>query len=183
MFKTILQRAATFVIALASLAACDAAPLTAPQASALPGEAAATTISRDAATVPYSFVVFASCVNGGDGEVLQVSGQLEYEGHWITTTTHGERRHFITRASFTGLGTGWDSGDEYDVVSREFWQGNTDYGSDGIPDKSEDLQRLRLRATNRATGGVFEVVLVGRFVQTATGEFVLDGWEARARCE
>jgi hypothetical protein len=182
MLKVIFQRAAAIVVALASLAACDAQPLAPAQELARPGAGAANIIYRDAATVPFTFVVYASCVNGGAGEVLQVEGEMEYTGHWITTNG-GERQHNIVHASFAGSGTGWDTGEVYDIVSREFWQNNTAYGSDGIPDNEESLQRLRLRATNRATGSVFQLMLVGRVVQAANGEFIIDGWDGKARCE
>jgi hypothetical protein len=182
-----LRYAATLVIAAATLAACDAEPIaphtqTLVRTSAVTTTASANTISRDDATVPFSFVVFAACANGGQGEVLQVNGNLQYKGHWITTT-QGQRQHYVLVASFTGSGIGWDSGEEYDVVTREISQGNTAYGTDGIPDSGEELQRIALRLTSRETGATFDVVLVGRFVQTPTGEFVLDGWEARTRCD
>ena len=70
-------------------------------ASAVSASASANTIDHSEATVPFSFVVFASCANGGEGEVLQVGGELQYKGHWITTT-RGQRQHYVTVASFTG---------------------------------------------------------------------------------
>jgi hypothetical protein len=163
--------------ALATFAACDAEPF----ASAVSASASANTIDHSEATVPFSFVVFASCANGGEGEVLQVGGELQYKGHWITTT-RGQRQHYVTVASFTGSAVGWDSGEAYDVVTREFSQGNSAYGNDGIFDSGEELQRTRLRMTSRVTGAVFEVVLAGRFVLTPTGAVVLDEWDATTRC-
>lgn len=186
MVRVILQRATTLVIGLVTLAACDAEPLaphadSAARASVVAVTTSANTIYRDDATVPFSFVVFTSCANGGQGEVLQVSGELQYAGHWITST-QGQRNHYFTVASFTGSAIGWDSGEAYDVVTRELTQGNTAYGTDGIVDSGEELQRIRLRLTSRATGAAIEIVLAGRFVQTPTGEFVLDGWDATTRC-
>ena len=187
MLKATLQYAATLVIALGTLAACDAEPLVPRTESPVPAAAVTTagsanTIYRDAATVPFSFGQYASCANGGLGEVLQVSGELQYTGHWITTTD-GQRQHNFMLASFTGSAIGWDSGEAYDVVTRELSQVNNAYGTDGILDSGEELQRIALHATSRTTGTAFEVVLVGRFVQTPTGEFVLDGWDATTRCD
>jgi hypothetical protein len=184
-----LRHVATLVIALVTLAACDAEPiaprvasaLSAPAASAVTTAASVNTIDRVNATVPHSFVVFVSCANGGQGEVLQANGQLEYRGHWVTNA-QGERVHHVAVSNFTGSAIGWDTGEAYDVVSRELSQGNIDYGNDGIPDSGEELQRTRLRLTSRASGATFSVVLVGRFVQTPSGDFVLDGWEGTARC-
>jgi hypothetical protein len=178
MIKPILQRTAAFVIGLITLAACDGEPVAPLRSSARTQNI----IYRDAKTVPFSFVVYASCVNGGEGEVLQVNGDLTYSGHWITNT-EGEQQHNAERATFAGTGTGWDTGDVYDVVTREFTQSNTAYGPDGIPDNGEQLRRVRLRAVQRVTGAVFELVLEGRFVQAANGEFVLSGWDGKARCE
>lgn len=187
MLKLKLQYVLMFVIALATLAACDAEPL-APRAespvraSDFITTASGNVISRDDATVPFSFVQYTSCANGGQGEVLQVSGELQYTGHWITTT-QGQRQHNVTIASFTGSAIGWESGEAYDVLTREVSQSNSDYGTDGILDSTEELQRIRLSLTSRATGATFEIVLVGRFVQTPAGAFVLDGWEATTRCD
>jgi hypothetical protein len=174
------------VVALAKLAGCDAQPLgprvePLARVSVVPSGASANTISRDEATVPFSFVVYASCANAGQGEVLQVSGQLQYTGHWITTT-QGQRQHNVVIASFTGSAVGWETGDAYDVVTREVSQVNDAYGNDGILDSGEELQRVRLRLTSRETGATFDLVIVGRVVQTPTGEFVLDGWDGTARC-
>jgi hypothetical protein len=188
MFNRSFRHAAALLIALASLTACDATPL-APRAEAPVLAASSITstpsgniVSRDATTVPYGFVVYASCANGGAGEVLGVAGTLQYTGHWITTT-QGQRQHNMTISSFTGLGTGEDTGEQYDVLQRDLYQTNTDYGTDGIPDSAEELQRFRVRLTSRLTGAVFNLTIVGRFVQTATGEFVLAGWDGSARCE
>ena len=187
MLKLKLQQAATLVVALLTLAACDAQP-TAPAAespvvaSAVTTTASANIIYRDEATVPFSFVVYAPCANSGEGEVLQVSGDLEYRGHWITTT-QGQRNHYLFVASFTGSAYGWETGEEYDVATREISQGNSTDGTDGIIDSGEELQRTRLLLTSRTTGAVFTIVLVGRFVQTPTGEYVLDGWDGTARCD
>lgn len=186
MLRVKLQYAVTLAIALATLAGCDAEPLgpraeSPVRASAATSTASANTIDRDEATVPFSFVVYASCANGGQGEVLQVSGELQYRGHWITTT-QGERQHDVVIANFTGSAIGWDTGDVYDVVTREVSQSNNAYGNDGILDSGEELQRIQLRLTSRETGAVFDLVLVGRVVQTPTGEFVLDGWDGTARC-
>ena len=180
-----LRVAATLVVALVTLAACDAAPLAphaAPSLSAsVASSASASAISRENATVPHTFVAFVPCANGGVGEVLQVSGQLQYRGHWISTAG-GERVHHVVVSNFTGSAIGWETGDAYDVVSREISQGNIAYGNDGIPDSGEELQRSTLHLTSRASGATFDVTVVGRFVQTPSGEYVLDGWDGKARC-
>lgn len=179
-------RATTLMIALATLTACGS-DSTGPRFDA-PTETAVVTapvssnaIDREDATVPYSFVVFASCANGGEGEVLQVSGEMRYSGHWLTSK-EGQRLHSVVVSTFTGSAVGWESGDVYDVETREISQSNSDYGTDGIPDSGEELQRIALSLTNRVSGAVIEIVLVGRFVQTATGEFVLSGWDGSTRC-
>jgi len=186
MFNVQLRYAATLMIAGATLTACDTEPFapraeSSVRAAAVSTAASANTIYSDEATVPFSFVLYASCANGGEGEVLQANGNLQYKGHWITTT-QGQREHHVLVASFIGSAIGWESGEMYDVATRELSQGNTAYGNDGIPDSGEELQRIDLRLTSRQTGATFEVILVGRFVQTPTGEFVLDGWEATTRC-
>jgi hypothetical protein len=186
MFNRTFRHVATFVFALAALAACDATPL-APRAQPAMRSASVltapsgTTISRDVATVPVSFVAYVPCANNAQGEVLHLVGTLDYAGHWITTT-QGQRQHNLTVSSFAGSATGTETGDVYDAIQREVFQSNTNYGTDGIPDSAEELQRIRLRLTSRATGAVYDVALVGRFVQTATGEFVLEGWDGTARC-
>jgi hypothetical protein len=186
MLQATLRRAATLVIALATLTACDAEPLaphteTPALVSAVTTAGSANTIYRDDATVPYSFVVYTSCANGGQGEVLQVSGQLQYRVHGVTST-NGERNHYAAIETFTGSAVGWDSGEAYDVTTRELHQGNTDYGADGILDSGEELQRIHLDLTSRATGAVIQLVLTGGYVRTAAGEFVLDRWDAAERC-
>ena len=186
MLQATLRRAATLGIALATLTACDAAPL-APHADspallpAIVAAGSASTVYRDEGTVPFTFVVYASCANGGQGEVLQAIGALQYKGHSIIST-NGQRTHYFALANFTGSAVGWDSGETYDIASREITQGNTDYGTDGNLDSMEEMQRFRLELTSRTTGAVIQVVLVGRYVQTATGEFVLDGWDGSSRC-
>ena len=181
-----LRYAATLAIAIATLAACAGDPI-APgnavhaRASSLSTSASANTSSREEATVPFTFVQYASCANGGQGEVLWASGVLQYRGHWITTA-QGQRYHYAVVAGFTGTAIGEESGEVYDIATRELAQGNVDYGTDGIRDSGEELQRVALRLTNRQTGVSFTILLVGRFVQTPTGEFVLDGWEGTARC-
>lgn len=186
MFKTTLRFAASITVALASLAACDAAPV----APVAPVTVVATTSAsgnaantyRIDATVPHSFVQYSGCANAGVGELLQVAGQLAFSGHWVTNSK-GQRQHAITHANFSGVGTGWDTGDTYDFVTREFSQVNTNYGADGIQDSGEELDRIRLYATNRATRAGFEIQLIGRFLQTPTGEFKFDGWTGSERCK
>ena len=186
MLQATLQRAAALVIALATLAGCDAEPL-APHVATpalVPATTAASStnmIYRNEATVPFVFVVYASCANGGRGEVLWASGELHYRVHTITSTS-GQRLHYAEVATFTGSAVGEESGEAYDVATRELRAGNTDYGTDGILDSGEEQQRLRLALTSRVTGAVIQVVLVGRWVQTAIGEFVVDGWDGPARC-
>jgi hypothetical protein len=68
------------------------------------------------------------------------------------------------------------------VETRGITQGNVAYGDDGIPDSGEELQRTQLRLTSRTTGAVFDIVIVGRFVQLPSGEYVLDSWDGVARC-
>jgi len=186
MLQATLRRTATLVIALATLTACDAEPL-APHAesptrvSAVTAPGSANMIYRDEATVPFSFVVYVSCANGGQGEVLWASGEFHYRIHVITSTS-GQRLHYAEVATFTGSAVGEESGEAYDVTTRELTAGNTAYGTDGILDSGEEQQRMLLDLTSRATGAVIQLVRVGRWVQTATGEFVVDGWDGPARC-
>jgi hypothetical protein len=185
MFTTTFRRAATVMVALAALAACDNSPV-GPVAESIDRAASVSTpsgniISHQSGTSPFSFVLYASCANGGQGEVLGAHGTLEFKGQFVTTSG-GQRQHNAVVTRFTGVATGWDSGDVYDVVQRENIQSNIDYGSDGIPDSGEQGERVQVRLTNRATGGVIDVVLVGRFVQSANGEYVLSGWQGTARC-
>jgi hypothetical protein len=183
-----LRRAAALTITLATFAACDDAPSaprieTPAHASALAAAASAAASAapvREGATVPFAFVVYAPCANNGQGEVLQAYGQLTYQGTWLTT--EGERYHHALIESFTGSATGWESGETYDVQTRELAQGNTTYGNDGIPDSGEDMQRIQMRLTSRATGMVIDIVLTAHVVQIPSGEYVLDGWEGTARC-
>ena len=180
-------RLALLVTALATLTACDAElaapdPAAPASAAALAAGVAANTVHREENTVPFSFVVFASCANGGEGEVLQAHGELHYRGHWVTSD-QGQRNHYVVVSRFLGTAVGWDSGEVYDIARRDLTQGNIDYGSDGIPDSGEELQRIRLQLTSRDTGATIDVVLVGRFVQTPAGEYVLDGWDGTARCD
>ena len=172
---------AAFMLAMATLTACDAGPL-APRSSP-PATAAASTniISRDEATVPFNFAMYASCANGGQGETLGAIGSMQYRGHWISTT-QGTRQHNVIVTRFTGTATGDDTGDVYDITTREISQSNNAYGTDGILDSGEELQRVSLLLTNRATGASFTIVLTGRFVQTPAGDYVLDGWTGTARC-
>jgi hypothetical protein len=141
MLQITTRRATTLMIALAALSACDSdstgprveAPV---EASLIKASIQANAIDRGDATVPYSFVVFASCANGGEGEVLQVSGEMRYSGHWLTSKD-GQRAHSVVVSSFTGSAVGWESGEVYDVETREIVQSNSDYGTDGIPDSGE----------------------------------------------
>ena len=173
---------------VAALSACDATP-SAPIANAplsaattaASASASANIISRDEATVPHNFVVYASCANGGQGEVLGAQGTLQYKGHWITTAK-GTRQHNVINMSFTGTATGEDTGDVYDITTKEFSQTNISYGTDGIQDSGEELQRIRIQLRSRATGALIVIDLTGRFVQAANGEFILSGWTGTARC-
>jgi hypothetical protein len=187
MFDRTFRHAAALVFALASLTACDATPF-APQTAAPVRAASSVTttpsgniVTRDQKTVPYNFVVYTPCANAGQGEVVGVTGTLSYTGHWVTTT-QGQRQHNMTISSFVGVGTGEDTGEQYDVLQRDLYQTNTDYGTDGIVDSEEQLQRFQLRLTSRLTGAVHNITIVGRFVQTATGEYVIEGWNGTARC-
>lgn len=187
MFTRTLRYAATTIVALASLAACADSPIApvSPSAASIAGaapNASNNVITRDAQTVQSSFVVYASCANGGQGEVLQVNGTLEYRGHWITTN-NGRRQHNVNVSRFTGVATGWETGDVYDVAQRDKLQSNIDYGDDGIQDSGEQLERIRTRLTSRATGAVYDITLLGRFVETPNGDFVLNGWTGWARCD
>jgi hypothetical protein len=90
----------------------------------------------------------------------------------------------VSRASpVTGSATGWETGEVYDVSSRELFQTNTDYGADGILDSGEELQRVRIRLTSRATGAEIYVVIKGRYVLTPAGDYVLDSWDGTSRCQ
>lgn len=189
MFHSILRRIAPLTIAAAAaiLTACSSEPTLAPQSaasaqvSALTPVARQNWISRQEGTVPFSFVVWAPCANGGEGEVLQANGELQYKGQWLTSQ-NDQRTHSNVISSFTGTATGWSTNDVYDVVTKEHVQGNITDGTDGILDSGEQLERIQLRLTNRATGAVMDIVLTGRFVQTATGEYVQSGFEGTARC-
>ncbi len=185
MFKITLQYATMLATVVASLAACDGVPLAPTAPVAVAGADASVSAAgnyRGDGTVQHSFVQYSSCANGGAGEVLQISGQLTYSGQWITSPD-GQHQLTVTRARFTGVGTGWDTGDVYDITTREFSKSNTEYGPDGIPDNSEELQQFRLSATNRATHTGFEILLVGRFVQTPQGEPSIAGWTGREHCQ
>ena len=187
MFYSIVRRIAALGIAAAALTACNADRSVVPpdqptsRVSALTPASAAVQLYRDAATVPFSFVVYAGCANAGQGEVLQVSGELQYEGHW-TTSQDGQRTHHALVERFTGVGIGWDTGESYDVAMREHSQGNITDGTDGIQDAGEDLEREQLTLTSRTTGLVIEITLTSKFVQTPNGDYVLDGWDAKSRC-
>ena len=184
MLQATLRRAATLVIALATLAGCDAQPL-APHA-ATPALAPAATaasspnIYRYDATVPFAFDVHSSCANDGQGEELWATGELRYRGHWITSTI-GQKVHYAEVVTFTGSAVGEESGEVYDIVTRELSEGNFADGTDG-PHPGEERQRMRLELTSRATGAVIRMVLEGRYVQTGTGEFVIYGSDATERC-
>src|SRR5262249_11169312 len=128
MLQVKLRYAATLLIALATLAGCSEEPvaprLEAPSSASATTRLASTNASwTDSATVPFTFVQYTSCANGGQGEVLSVNGTMQYNGRW-NLTAKGERLHTIIRAEFTGTGTGGDTGDVYDVVTREFTQSN-----------------------------------------------------------
>jgi len=180
-----LRRLAPIAIAVAALSACNSdaplAPELAPIARASATTASLDQKSREQATVPFSFVLYASCANGGQGEVLSATGELSYRGQW-STIKDGERHHSVVALRFVGLATGSDTGEEYDIVTRELSQDNIAEGTDGILDSGEQLQRTQLRLTSRATGAVIDIVLTMHFVETPTGEYVHDGWDARARC-
>ena len=182
------RRVAALTITLTVLAACEATPtgpssetLARPSAFAARSSAAASaTPVRDGDTVPINFVQYASCANGGAGEVLGATGQLTYQGTRVTTV--GDRNHSAYIVRFTGTAIGEESGETYDVQTREHYQGSLAYGDDGILDSGQDLQRLQLRFTSRTTGMVIDIVLDVHFVETPTGQYVLDDWEGTARC-
>ena len=187
MLHRLFRRIAPLALAAAALAACTPDAPLAPLSDA-PARVATFTptasraqISRERATVPFSFVVYASCANGGEGEVLQANGELEYSGRWFMSND-GQRHHGALVERFTGSAVGWDTGEAYDVTSREHSQDNISEGGDGIPDSGEQLERIQLRLTNRATGAVIDIVLSIHSVETPAGEWVRDGWEARTRC-
>ena len=186
MLNSILRRIAPLAIGLSALTACSSdAPLAprsepAARASALK-TAPSLDMSREQATVPFSFVVYTSCANGGQGEVLSANGQLQYQGHW-STSNDGQRHHSALVERFVGAAIGWETGEQYDIATREHSQSNIDEGTDGIQDSGEELQRTQLRLTSRTSGAVIDIVLTSHFVETPTGEFVLDGWDARSRC-
>jgi len=70
----------------------------------------------------------------------------------------------------------------YDAETHELSQDNTAEGTDGILDSGEQLQRVQLRLTSRATGAVIDIVLTMHFVETPNGEYVLGDWEGTSRC-
>jgi len=182
------RRAAALTIALTLLAACDSMPTgpgfdTPARTSTLTaaGSAAASAAPwREIATVPFTFGVYAPCANGGAGDVLSASGQLAYQGTRVVTAD--ERNHYAFLVKFTGTAIAESSGETYDIQSREVDQGSLAYGDDGILDSGEDFQRVQLRLTSRTTGEVIDIVLDVHFVETPTGEYVLGGWEGKARC-
>jgi hypothetical protein len=88
----------------------------------------------------------------------------------------------VVALRFVGSAIGSDTNEEYDIATRELSQGNIAEGTDGILDSGEELQRAQLRLTSRATGAVIDIVLTMHFVETPTGEYVHDGWDARERC-
>jgi hypothetical protein len=180
----ILRRVAPIAIAVAALSACNSDAPLAPERAPL-ARASATTPSleksQEQATVPFSFVQYASCANGGQGELLWANGELSYRGQWATSND-GQRHHTVVNLRFVGSAIGTDTGEEYDVVTRELSQGNIAEGTDGILDSGEELQRTQLRLTSRATGAVIDIVLTMHFVETPTGEYVQDEWDARTRC-
>ena len=184
MLQATLRRAAALVIALATLAGCDAQPLAPHAATPALGPAATAArspnIYRYDATVPFAFDVHSSCANGGQGEELGATGELHYRGHWITSAS-GQQAHYAEVVAFTGSAVGEESGEVYDIATRELSEGNIDYGTDG-PHPGEERQRMRLELTSRATGAVIRMVLEGRYVQTGTGEFVIYGSDATERC-
>ena len=184
MLQATLRRAATLVIALATLAGCDAQPL-APHAAnpaLVPATTAAssTDVFRNEATVPFAFDVYSSCANGGQGEELGATGELRYRNHWIYSTS-GQRVHYAEVATFTGSAVGEESGEVYDIATRELSEGNFADGTDG-PHSAEERQRMRLELTSRTSGAVIRVVLEGRYVETAMGEFVIYGADETERC-
>ena len=184
MLGNIARSAAALTIALSLLAACDAAP-TDPVARAATLTAAGTAAAsatpwREAATVPFTFGLYAPCANGGAGDVVDATGQLTYQGTRVVTA--GERNHYALLLSFTGTATAWESGETYDAQSREVDQGSMAYGDDGILDSGEDFQRLQVRLTGRTTGEVIDIVLHVHFVETPTGQYVLGDWEGTSRC-
>lgn len=187
MFYGTLGRIVALAIAAATITACTADAPLAPRSEATARISKLAPITsvpqmyRDEATVPFSFVVYASCANAGQGEVLQASGELQYKGRWATSND-GQRHHHVVISRFTGSATGWESGEAYDVITRDLSQGNIAEGTDGIQDSGEELDRVQLRLTSRVTGAVIDIILTGRFVETAGGEFVLDGWDAKTGC-
>ena len=178
---------AALTITLATLA-CDAAPSAPgahsgarPSALAASGAAATSVIPvRQGATVPYTFGLYLPCANGGQGDWVDIDGQLTFQGTYLQTVN--DRAHHQLIQTFTGTATSEVTGETYDVRSREVDQGSQTYGDDGILDSGQDFQRLQVRLTNGTTGAVVDVVLSVHFVQNATGEWVLGGWEGTARC-
>jgi hypothetical protein len=187
MFPSILRRIAPLAIAVAALTACQPDLPVAPagavtaQLSALSATPTRAQISRADATVPFSFVVYTSCANNGNGEVLQANGELQYRGQW-STINDGQRHHDVVVERFVGSATGWETGETYDIATREHTQGNIAEGTDGIQDSGEDLTRIQMRLTSRATGLVIDIVLTSHFVETPNGDWVLDGWDAKSHC-
>ena len=153
MLHSIVRRIAALGIAAAAITACSSDRSFAPAkqsaacVSSLRPASAAPQLYREAGNVPFSFVVYAGCANGGQGEVLQVSGDLQYKGQW-TTSQDGQRTHHTLIERFTGSAVGWDTGEAYDVAMREHSQGNITDGTDGIQDAGEELDRTQLSLTS-----------------------------------
>src|SRR5262245_19937224 len=187
MFHNIVRRVAPLAIAVAALTACTVdSPLVPQRQSFASASTSSQTPSldrmyRDEATVPFTFVLYAPCANAEQGEVLSASGQLQYQGHW-TTSADGQRHHYALVERFIGTAIGGDTGDLYDIATREHSQGNTNDGTDGIQDSGEELQRVQMSLTNRATGVGMDITLVGRFVETGDGRWVFDDWTGKSRC-
>ena len=178
-------RAALTILALAGAAACDAELLLPTAAAPAVAEAASATraVYHADETYGYGFLLHASCANGGQGEDLWASGQVTLKGVFggKETSPGTARTHAAYTAIFTGTAVGQTSGDQYDVASREITQATEAY-DDWTLASGEEQVRQRVRLTNRATGAVIDLALVGRWVQTPTGAWVVDKWEATARC-
>jgi hypothetical protein len=184
-FRRRAARAAFSLLALTGLGACDAELLLPVADAPATAEAAAgksNIVWRGESDYGYGFLVYASCANGGQGEALWASGQVHLEGVWGGNNPEHLRTHDHYIATFTGTAVGQTSQDVYDVTSRAISQQNDGYDAEWALESTEQVARERLRLTSRTTGNVIDLMLAGRWVQTPKGDWVVDTWEATARC-
>jgi hypothetical protein len=184
-FRRRAARAALSLLALTGLGACDAElllPAADAPATAEAAGAKSNIVWRGENDYGYGFLVYASCANGGQGEALWASGQVHLQGLFGGNNPEHLRVHDQYVATFTGTAIGQTSQEIYDVTSRDISQSNEGYDADWALTSTEQVDHERIRLTSRTTGQVIDLMIAGRWVLTPTGVWVLDGWEATARC-